>query len=49
LLGDCWPPIVSEWQRCLAVNDEDVRLLNFAQTPEDAVAIISEKAEAVAV
>jgi hypothetical protein len=49
LLGDCWPPIVSEWQRCLAVNDEDVRLLNFAQTPEDAVAIINEKAKAVAV
>jgi hypothetical protein len=49
LLGDCWPPIVSEWQRSLAVTDEDVRLLNFALTPEDAVAIINEKAEAVAV
>lgn len=47
LLGDCWPPIVKEWQRHLAVNDADVKLLDFAATPEDAVAIIRTKSEGV--
>lgn len=49
LLGVCWPPIVEEWQRHLAVSDEDVRLLDFAGTPEEAVAIIKEKSESVVV
>ena len=50
LLGDCWPPIINAWQRHLAVTDEDVRLLKFATTPEEAVAIINrEAAAAVAV
>src|SRR3989475_7530880 len=40
LLGDCWPPIIRAWQTDLAVSDDDVRLLEFAQTPEQAVAII---------
>jgi len=44
LLGDCWPPIVREWQRHLAVTDEDVKILNFVQTPEEAVTIIKERA-----
>lgn len=44
LLGECWPPIVKEWQRHLAVSDADVRILNFATTPEEAVAIIKGKA-----
>src|SRR5438105_9371400 len=26
LLGDCWPPIVREWQRYPAVSDIDVKL-----------------------
>jgi uncharacterized protein (TIGR00730 family) len=43
LLGDCWPPVVEAWQRHLAVNEADVAILNFARTPEDAVAIIKEK------
>src|SRR3989440_7625896 len=47
LLGDCWPPIVREWQRHLAVNDDDVKILDFAQTPEEAVAIIKEKSQVV--
>src|SRR5436309_10719809 len=40
LLGDCWPPVVQAWQANLAVTDNDVQMLNFAQTPEQAVAII---------
>src|SRR5918996_1330163 len=43
LLGECWPPIVREWQKHLCVSQEDVAALDFAQTPEEAVAIISEK------
>src|SRR5262252_10185040 len=30
LLGECWPPVVKEWQRQLAVSDTDVAILNFA-------------------
>ena len=47
LLGDCWPPIVREWQKYLAVSHEDVSALDFAQTPEEAVAIINEKSQGV--
>ena len=47
LLGDCWPPIVREWQQHLAVNDSDVAALDFASTPEEAVAIIKEKSRGV--
>jgi len=49
LLGDCWPPVVKEWQRHLAVNDTDVQILDFASTPEAAVAIIGEKSKDVIV
>src|SRR5712691_4819806 len=47
LLGDCWPPIVREWQKHLVVSDQDVALLDFARTPEEAVAIINEKSQGV--
>lgn len=49
LLGDCWPPVVEEWQRHLAVNDTDVAFLSFASTPEEAVAIITEGSRSVSV
>lgn len=47
LLGDCWPPIVREWQKHLAVSDDDIAALDFAQTPEEAVAIIRKKSSEV--
>lgn len=47
LLGECWPPIVSEWQKHLCVSDLDVAMLDFAQTPEEAVAIIKAKSQGV--
>jgi uncharacterized protein (TIGR00730 family) len=47
LLGECWPPIVREWQKHLAVSDDDVAALDFASTPEEAVAIINEKSQGV--
>ena len=49
LLGDCWPPIVKAWQSNLAVSDDDVQILDFAVTPEAAVAIIREKSAGVVV
>jgi uncharacterized protein (TIGR00730 family) len=49
LLGDCWPPIVKEWQRHLVVSDDDVKALDFANTPEEAVRIIIEKSHTVVV
>src|SRR5258707_6054346 len=47
LLGDCWPPLMKELQRHLAVSDDDLLLLDFAATPEEAVAIIERKSKAV--
>ncbi len=47
LLGECWPPIVKAWQEHLAVTEEDVAALDFAHTPEEAVAIIKEKSKGV--
>ena len=47
LLGDCWPPLVREWQKYLAVSDDDVKALDFASTPEEAVKIINQKSQGV--
>src|SRR5256885_13188160 len=41
LLGDCWPPVVAAWQRHLAVSDDDVQILSFANTPEEAFGVIN--------
>lgn len=49
LLGDCWPPVVKEWQRQLAVTNADVEILNFANTPEQAIAIINDKSTDVVI
>ncbi|HVS80160.1 MAG TPA: LOG family protein [Pyrinomonadaceae bacterium] len=49
LLGDCWPPLMKELQRHLAVSDDDLGLLDFAATPEEAVEIIIRKSSAVVV
>jgi uncharacterized protein (TIGR00725 family) len=47
LLGDCWRPVVAEWQKSLAVSDSDVAALDFAATPEEAVEIIKAKSQGV--
>jgi uncharacterized protein (TIGR00730 family) len=46
LLGDCWQPIITAWQQHLVVNDDDVRLLRFADTPDEAVGIIERECAA---
>lgn len=47
LLGQCWPPVVTAWKTSLAVSDEDIASLDFAKTPEEAVAVIKEKSQGV--
>src|SRR5258706_2283173 len=47
LLGDCWPPVVREWQRQLAVSDTDVEILRFAASAEEAVEIILRESRTV--
>jgi len=49
LLGDCWPPVVREWQRRLAVTDADVGFLRFATSPDEAVAIIVNESASVTI
>jgi hypothetical protein len=39
--------VVEAWQRSLAVSDDDVRVLDFASTPEEAVAVIKQKSRGV--
>ena len=49
LLGECWPPVLKQWQACLAVSDVDVAALDFALTPVEAVEIIKEKSRGVVI
>jgi uncharacterized protein (TIGR00730 family) len=49
LLGECWPPVVEQWQRYLAVSENDVRALDFADTAEKAVEIIKAKSQGVVI
>jgi hypothetical protein len=49
LLGDCWPPVVEQWQRWLAVSENDIRALDFAETAEQAVEIIKTKSQGVVI
>lgn len=43
LLGDCWKEVVKCWQENLVVNDNDVSILNFAASAEEACDIINAK------
>jgi uncharacterized protein (TIGR00730 family) len=47
LLGNCWQPVVRSWRENLVVSDADLELLDFASTAEEAVAIVTEKAQGV--
>ncbi|MCA1593722.1 MAG: LOG family protein, partial [Acidobacteria bacterium] len=49
LMGDCWPPIIEAFQRHLVVSEQDVALLDFALTPDEAVEIIREKSKGVSI
>ncbi len=43
LLGECWKNVVTSWQENLVVSNQDISLLNFADTAEEAVSIILNK------
>jgi uncharacterized protein (TIGR00725 family) len=47
LLGECWKPVVNAWEDNLVVSKEDISLLDFAETAEQAVQIIIEKSKGV--
>lgn len=49
LLGECWRPVVEQWQKFLAVSDADVAALDFAATPEEAVEIVKTKSQGVVI
>ena len=49
LLGECWPPVVEAWRQHLVVSDKDIAVLDFAETPEQAVSIITQKSKGVIV
>jgi uncharacterized protein (TIGR00725 family) len=49
LLGACWPPVIGSLREHLVVSEQDVALLDFAATPEEAVGIIIEKSKGVVV
>ncbi len=40
LLGGCWKEIVDAWKQHLVVSDSDVRFLQFASSPEEAVDLV---------
>jgi len=43
LLGDCWRGVIEAWKEHLVVSDADIRMLNFANTAEEAVEIIKSR------
>jgi uncharacterized protein (TIGR00730 family) len=47
LLGRCWPPVIECFRENLVAGDADIALLDFADTPEEAVRVILEKSEGV--
>jgi hypothetical protein len=44
LLGDFWQRVIESFRENLVVSEQDVALLNFVNTPEEAVRIIVESA-----
>ena len=47
LLGRCWPPVIECFRENLVVGEQDVSLLDFVNTAEEAVRVILEKTEGV--
>jgi uncharacterized protein (TIGR00730 family) len=47
LLGSCWLPVIEVFKQHLVVSEQDVSLLDFAATPEEAAQIIIGKAGAI--
>ncbi len=46
LLGECWKPLLQAVSEHLVVSSEDLSLLQYARTAEDAVALLALLAEA---
>lgn len=49
LLGECWKPVVKSWEENLVVGAQEISLLNFADTAEEACQILVEKSKGVTI
>jgi uncharacterized protein (TIGR00730 family) len=49
LLGDFWQRVIQSFRENLMVSEQDVALLNFVNTPEEAVRLITERVEGASV
>ena len=49
LLGDCWRKVIESFTENLVVSEQDVALLDFVSTPEEAVRVIGERSERVSI
>lgn len=47
LLGECWKPVVDCWKENLVVSEDDLKWLDFADTPEAAASILIDKTRSV--
>lgn len=45
LLGDCWKPVVQAWEDNLVVGEQEISLLDFADSAEEACQIIVSRAK----
>jgi uncharacterized protein (TIGR00730 family) len=45
LVGEFWQRVIESFRENLVVSEQDVALLNFVKTPEEAVRIITERVE----
>jgi len=45
LLGDCWRKVIESFRENLVVSEQDVSLLDFVGTPEEAVRVIVQGSE----
>ncbi|GIU82954.1 MAG: LOG family protein [Acidobacteria bacterium] len=43
LLGDCWRKVIRCWQEHLVISEEDIALLDFADSAEEACRIVLSK------
>lgn len=48
LIGDCWKEVVQCWQANLAVSNDDVSYIDFADSAEEACRILMAKTQGVA-
>ena len=46
LIGDCWPPLLAAIRSHLVVDEEDMQLLHYVNSPEEAIQVIKQSLQA---